>query len=206
MIVMPSNNSGFEAGLLFGKYPNKLAALQDPVAPKEPKIGIPWAVDNGVYGAFVAKREWNEEPFYAYLDKYSAWNPLWVAVPDAVGNRDATLRKWDEHYPAVSAFGIPLAFVVQDGMVPADVPDETASTIFVGGSTSWKWRNLKMWREAFPKKTLHVGRVNTRRLLCQAAASGADSCDGTGWFRDPFRTMELEAWLKDPSEHPQLDI
>ena len=201
MKVMISNATGFEAGRLFGAYPGKLAHLNTPDNQKEPAISCPWALDNGVFGAFSAKRPWSEEPLYAYLDKFAAWGPQWVIVPDAVGDRARTLQMWDEHYPAISAFGIPMAFACQDGMTPADVPQE-AEIVFIGGSTSWKWRNLRMWTNAFPR--VHVGRVNSRKLLCQAAAAGAESCDGTGWFRDPFRTKELESWLIDPTEHPEL--
>jgi hypothetical protein len=65
-------------------------------------------------------------------------------------------------------------------MTPRDVP-ANAHTVFVGGSTPWKWRNLKTWTSEFPH--VHVGRVNTHRLLWMAHMAGAESCDGTGWFR-----------------------
>lgn len=169
-------------------------------------LETPWALDNGVFGAVTTGREWGEEPFYTYLDKYSAWKPMWAVVPDCVGKRDRTLELWKEHSPAVKAFGVPLAFAAQDGMTPDDVPKD-ADVVFVGGSTSWKWRNLLMWTQNFPR--VHVGRVNSRRLLDQAAEAGAESCDGTGWFRDPTRTAELASWLEEqvkgqPNKHPEL--
>ena len=74
--------------------------------------------------------------------------------------------------------------------------------VFVGGSTSWKWRNLRMWTENFPR--VHVGRVNSLRLLLLADKSGADSCDGPGWCRDPTRTKELEFYLS--GNHDQGDL
>ena len=197
MIVMPSNNTGFEAGLLAGKYPGRIAHLHSVEAMREPKPGVPWALDNGVFGAWQAGKEWNEEPLYRYLDSYAAWGPMWVVVPDWVGDRDETLRRWERHAPALQAFGVNLAFAAQDGMNPSDVPSE-ASVVFMGGTTSWKWRNLRLFAEAFPR--LHVGRVNTRRLLEQAEAAGAESCDGTGWVRDPKRTEELENYLEKNRE------
>jgi hypothetical protein len=195
MVVMPSNNTGFDAGLLFGKYPGRLAHLHSVESPREPKIGIPWALDNGVFGAWQGGRKWSEEPFYRYLDQYAAWKPLWAVVPDAVGDRKLTLSKWSEHSYAVAAFGVPLAFAVQDGMTVSDVP-YNADIVFIGGSTSWKWRTLRTWTGAFPR--VHVGRVNSRRLLEMAENCGAESCDGTGWFRDPTRTKELEFYLSSP--------
>jgi hypothetical protein len=201
MIVMPSNNTGFDAGFLFGKYPERLAHLINCDTPKEPRLGIPWALDNGVFGAWQSGKPWSEEPLYRYLDDFSLWKPMWVVVPDWVGDRDETLRRWDQHAPALQAFGVPLAMAVQDGMNPADVPAECA-VVFVGGTTSWKWRHLKMWTTSFPR--VHVGRVNSLRLLLQAENAGAESCDGTGWFRDPKRTAELESYLSQNHHHPDL--
>lgn len=197
MIVMPSNSTGFNAGRLFGMYPKLLAHLNTPDNQKEPMLEAPWALDNGVFGAFTTGREWSEEPFYSYLEKFVAWKPMWAVVPDCVGQRERTMELWKEHAPAVKAFGVKLAFAAQDGMTPGDVPED-ADVVFVGGSTSWKWRNLKTWTDNFPR--VHVGRVNSRRLLDMAAAAGAESCDGTGWFRDPLRTKELETWLSCFSE------
>lgn len=201
MMVMPSNNTGFDAGYLFGKHPGRLAHLHSCERLCEPRQGIPWALDNGVFGAFTTGRVWSEEPFYEFLDEYAAWKPLWCVVPDSVGNRDETLRMWDHHAPALQAFGVPLAMAVQDGMTPTDVPKE-ASIVFVGGTTSWKWRNLKTWTEAFPR--VHVGRVNSLRLLLMAENAGAESCDGTGWFRSPKRTAELASYLSHNHNHPTL--
>ena len=47
MIVMPSNNTGFAAGCLFGKHPGRLGHLHNVDRLSEPKQGIPWALDNG---------------------------------------------------------------------------------------------------------------------------------------------------------------
>ncbi|MFA6043388.1 MAG: hypothetical protein WC718_00260 [Phycisphaerales bacterium] len=198
MIVMPSNNTGFTAGRLFGKYEGMLGHLHSVDRPFEPKNappkGIVWALDNGVFGAWEKGREWSPEPLYRYLDAYADWGPAWVVVPDWVGDREETLRRWDAHAPAIKAFGAPLAFAVQDGMDIYDVPFD-AAVVFVGGSSQWKWKNLEMWTSNFPR--VHVGRVNTRRLLEVCESAGAESCDGTGWFRHPKRTAELEKYLSD---------
>lgn len=199
---MPSNNTGFECGRLFGRFPDRLAHLHNVDRDSEPKPGIRWALDNGVFGAFHKGREWSEEPLYRFLDKYSMWNPMWVVVPDSIGNRDETLRRWDQHCSAISAFGCPLAMAVQDGMTPDDVPSE-ADVVFIGGSTSWKWRNLDMWTEAFGR--VHVGRVNSPRLLRIAESAGAESCDGTGWFRAPQRTQQLERYLEG-ADYEQTEL
>jgi hypothetical protein len=201
MVVMPSNCVGFNAGYLFGKHPGRLAHLHSVDRLAEPIQGIPWALDNGVFGAFSTGKKWSEEPLYRFLDRYSGWNPLWVVVPDSIGNRDETLRLWDIHAPALQAFGVKMAMAVQDGMTASDVPSE-AEVVFVGGSTSWKWRSLPEWTERFPR--VHVGRVNSLRLLLMAENAGAESCDGTGWFRDPKRLAELQSYLSHDHNHPDL--
>ena len=180
LVVMPSNNTGFEAGLIFGKFPERLGHLHSVERPFLPKQNFPWALDNGVFGAWSKGEAWSEEPLYRYLDKYASHRPEWVVVPDWVGDRERTLELWGEHVSAIAAFGVPLAFAVQDGMTPEDVP-AAADLVFVGGTTSWKWRNLKMWTKNFPR--VHVGRVNTYDLLWRADRAGAESCDGTGFFR-----------------------
>jgi hypothetical protein len=201
MIIMPSNNTGFDAGRLFGMFPNRMAHLHNPDSIREPKQGIPWALDNGVFGAFTSGKEWNEEPLYQFMDAYAAWKPMWVVVPDSVGNAEKTIRMWHQHSPALKAFGVPLAFAAQDGMATEDVPED-ADIVFVGGSTSWKWKSLPMWTSHFER--VHVGRVNSRRLLEIAEENGAESCDGTGWFRDPKRTQELEDYLKSTKTQQNL--
>jgi len=203
MIVMPSNNTGFDCGRLFGMFPNRLAHLHSCERISEPKPNIRWALDNGVFGAFTSGREWSEEPFYSFLDAYAAWKPMWAVVPDWVGDKDKTLLLWEKHSPALKAFGVPLAFAAQDGMTPDHVPGD-AEIVFIGGSTSWKWRSLPMWTKNFPR--VHVGRVNSRRLLEMAEENGAESCDGTGWFRDPKRTQELEDYLNSTNQQPQLAL
>jgi len=195
MIVMPSNNTGFEAGYFAGKYLGRIGHLHNVDKLMQPRPNVPWALDNGVFGAHQKGSTWSEEPLYQYLDAYGQLAPEWVVVPDWVGDRDETLRRWDKHYNALSSFGVPLAFAAQDGMTPADVPTE-ASILFVGGTTSWKWRNLRMWTEAFPR--VHVGRVNTYRLLWMAHDAGAESCDGTGWFRgDRKQLAGLDQYLQE---------
>ena len=79
-------------------------------------------------------------------------------------------------------------------MTKEDVPTD-ADVIFVGGSTDWKWKNLYEWTKNF--KRVHVGRVNSERLLWIAHEAGAESCDGTGWVRGgEERLEELHRYLQ----------
>lgn len=210
MIVMPSANTGFDCGVLFGRFPNRMGHLFSPDDKNgTPRQEFPWALDNGVFGAWqsgLSADQWNADPLYRFLDKYGFLMPRWVAVPDWVADRDETIRRWAEHSPALRAYGMPLAFVVQDGMTVSDVPSD-ADVIFVGGSTSWKWRTLPVWTNSF--KRVHVGRVNTYRLLWMAHNAGAESCDGTGWFRgcrDQLAGLLKYLDESERGEHPQMEL
>ena len=183
MIVMPSNNGGIQVGYMAGKYPNKIGWLLSPDGWQKPPSWMPYAIDNGAYGAYVNKTTWDEKGFRDHLEKTKcAHKPLWVVVPDVVTDAEATIIRWHEWNPQIKKIipNVPLAFAVQDGMNPSHVPSGV-DVIFVGGSTEWKWKNLRSWTENFPR--VHVGRVNSERMLWMAHDAGAESCDGTGWMR-----------------------
>ena len=78
-------------------------------------------------------------------------------------------------------------------MTPADVPSE-AEVVFVGGTKEWKLRNLTMWTESFDR--VHVGAINSFKVLLRCQELGVESTDGTGWFRGPKMTEALERYFK----------
>jgi hypothetical protein len=200
MIVMPANNATMTLGFLAGKYPGRIAWILSPDSWKEPKEWLPYALDNGAFPVWIKGGSFDDEAFYRHCDRIKGrvHKPLWIAVPDVVADREGTLRNWFKHSPTVSAYGCPLAFVVQDGMTPDDIPPN-ADVVFVGGTTEWKWRNLKSWTGNFPR--VHVGRVNSERMLWMAHEAGAESCDGTGWFRGGREKWdELERYLYESSQ------
>lgn len=184
MMVMPSNNSSPILHYWAGRHPGKIGWL---ISPKHYRYGkfkpwIPYACDNDAYTAHTLKEPWSEERFFEMLEfcKRFPAKPIWVAVPDVVGNRQMTLENWRTYAPRIQAYGWPLAFVVQDGMTIQDIPGE-ATILFVGGSTRWKWRTAEYWAKNFPR--IHIGRVNSESKLWFCHDIGAESIDGTGWFR-----------------------
>lgn len=179
---MPANNAKMLVGYLAGRYPGRVGWLLSPDGWKEPHDWLPYAFDNGAFPAWDKQKPWDEAAFYTHCQRSRGrtHKPSWIAVPDVVADREATLRNWFAHSPRVAAYGVPLAFVAQDGMTPDDIPPN-ASVVFIGGTTEWKWRNLRDWTGAFPR--VHVGRVNGERGLWACHEAGVESCDGTGWFR-----------------------
>jgi hypothetical protein len=188
MIVMVANNSGWDAGVLYGRYPDRVGHLYSPGAERRPNFMPPYALDNGRFAA--RGGGWDEVAFLRLVETHGS-AARWVVVPDVVGDRDGTLREWGNWAHRLN--GLTLALAVQDGMTAADVPVE-ASVIFVGGTTIWKRRTLFYWPAHFPR--VHVGRINTERWLWECDHAGVESCDGTGWLRGDKRQFRgLERYL-----------
>lgn len=182
---MLANNTGMRTGYLAGRYPGRIGHLFSPGAQTGPfgdLAGYSCSLDNGAFGP----NGFDETKWVTLLNwaRLRGVSPGWVLVPDVVGDRDGTLAHWDQYVPIAAPYRWPLAFAVQDGMTPADVPAD-AAVVFIGGTTDWKWRTLPIWTGAFPR--VHVGRVNTYRRLWQCHDSGAESIDGTGWMRGDQR-------------------
>lgn len=183
---MPSNNSGLQVGYLHGKYGERMGWLISPRGWRRPPPWMPMCLDNGAYGAFLKGKPFSEveEAWLELIETaHEHCQPDWMVVPDVVTKKQETLDSWAKWYPFLKEKypKTPLAFAVQDGMTPDDVPKEGVSVIFIGGSTEFKWGTLKIWCDAFPR--VHVARVNTERWLWVAHFAGVESCDGTGWFR-----------------------
>lgn len=201
---MPANSSSMLTGYLAGRYPGRIGWLLGPDGWREPHSWLTYACDNNAYADFCAKRPWDESKFYSHIDRITGRSrkPIWIAVPDVVSDRESTLRQWFAHSPRVAQYGCPLAFVAQDGMTPDDIPPN-ASIVFIGGSTKWKWANLRDWTGAFPR--VHVGRVGSERMLWMAHEAGAESCDGTGWLRGGEKRAEgLIRYLEESTNGKQV--
>jgi len=169
---MPANNLSGVCHFIAGRYPGKIGILNTPFSWKKPPKYMPWALDNGCF------TEWMPDKFMHYLKLSKLLHPpLWVAVPDVVADPEATLKLWHEWYKKVN---FKLAFVCQDGHEPQDVPKE-AECCFIGGTTEWKLNNAHKFNGV--RKLLHIGRVTTLTRLKWAERIGADSVDGTGFFR-----------------------
>jgi hypothetical protein len=196
-----------------GKHPGRVGVLLSPQH-YEKQINVipewcPYALDNDAYTAWANKTEWRVENWRGMLAKMKMQphKPRWVLVPDVVANRAATLESWQRYAPEAAAYGRPLAFAVQDGMKPDDVPNN-AAVIFVGGTTEWKWRTVPMWTQNFPR--VHVGRVNELRRLWTCDEYGVESADGSGWMKktpDGRMAQHLEMWLDGhKNETPELPM
>ena len=95
--------------------------------------GVPWACDNDCYVRL-------DRVAYLKMLRRIAGQPglLWVTAPDVVADAGATLARFRIWRSALDYYGLPIAFVAQDGQESRPVPWEAIRCLFVGGSTGWK--------------------------------------------------------------------
>lgn len=206
-MVMVSNATGIEVGLLAGQYPGRIGHLFSPGGERGPWAEVPHALDNGAWPAFKNKRLWNERAWNDLIvwargkAMLAGLPPLWALVPDVVGKRDETLAAWDRYESTVRDAGFRRGFAVQNGMTFADVPDSECM-LFLGGDDDWKDAAIRPWCARFPGR-VHVGRVSGMPRLVASYHAGAVSVDGTNWFRkgngNSSQANNLRKFLRETS-------
>lgn len=182
-IVMPTNLRKM-ATSLENIYPGRMALLLSPDGWTSPR-SLPYALDNGRFPVWSSGKKWDERKYFKLLDRAEKTDhpPKWIVVPDSVGNAKETFTEWAKWTEILKDRKWPFALAVQDGMTPEIVRRQCRplpEVIFVGGTTEWKWKTVQIWTREFLR--VHVGRVNTGRLLWRCHRLGVESSDGTGWF------------------------
>ncbi|WP_088255927.1 hypothetical protein [Fimbriiglobus ruber] len=158
--------------------------------------GLPRAADNAAFTGF------DPAAFCAMLGRI-AGKPgcQFVACPDTVGDAHQTTHLFRTWYPVLTALGLPVALVLQDGQDRVGVPWELVDAVFVGGRTEFKLGPVAagLVREAKGRgKWAHMGRCNTRRRFRHAHQLGCDSVDGSGFSRWPDQRIPMVLrWLRD---------
>lgn len=160
--------------------------------------GLPWAIDPGclVGPDYVKRVNFNKLPnWLCVMTPYRA-SCLWLAVPDVVGNAQATLEAFEEfkdYFP-----GWPLAYVAQNGAENLPIPDDCAC-VFIGGDTEWKESYeavTVILRAQAMGKMIHIGRVNwwARYELFQALPGSETFTFDGNRARYDGREKTLAAW------------
>ena len=168
------------------QFPDHLGVLHTPQnGNRLCSLPLPWACDNSAFSNpddskywKLCMNSWGMERFHP---------PLWMAVPDVVGDHTATRRLfdwWIKYWLSEMEF-IPfrLAFVLQNGCTVDEVPWDDIAAVFVGGDNDFKLRQSAPLIDAAKSrdKLVHIGRVNTHRRLRYAFDLGADTVDGTNY-------------------------
>src|SRR5689334_21145007 len=96
----------------------------------------------------------------------------------------------------------------QNSLEHLRVPWDDFDVLFLGGDTDWKLGQHARRLSADAKahgKSVHTGRVNSRRRLQIAAHMGCDSADGAYLAHAPGQNLtRLLDWLKEVSDQPAL--
>lgn len=152
----------------------------------------PWAADNEAFVGF------NMGAWRRMLERIAGYpGCVFATVPDVVGDHSATLDLWRRYRSTVDAFGLPAAFVAQDGCT--EVPDDAAA-IFIGGSDHWKLSEAARVLVVDDERWSHMGRVNSRRRAQLAQSWGIRSIDGTSMARFSDRWIP---YLLEATDHVQ---
>lgn len=162
--------------------------------------GIPWAADNDCFQGLDAN---------AYISMLHRIRELvgclFVTVPDVVGDHETTRALFDEWMYRLGGWGLPWAFVLQNGCTSGDVPWGEIEAVFIGGDDAFKLGEdaEALAREAKARgKWVHMGRVNSAKRIRYAATIGCDSVDGTSWNRwvDRWLSWGLDLVSLSPQE------
>lgn len=143
---------------------------------------LAWACDNGAWGARHEPSKWSPEDFREVLARWGG-GADWTVAPDIVAGGRDSLRLTEQWLPDVLGVCRLALVAVQDGMERADVASLLGPRVglFIGGSTSWKWRTMPAWADLAREVPcyLHVGRVNSARGIAWCASHAVHSVDGT---------------------------
>jgi len=161
---------------------------------REDELGPwPWAADNDAFS------DWDPDRYIRMLEAITDQpGCLFVTLPDVVANAKATDSGFARWLQMVRFTRQPIAYVAQDGAIPARIPWDNIDALFVGGSTGYKLgaeaRGAVRWAKE-RGKWVHMGRVNTLQRIKYANAIGCDSIDGTAVsrFKDHYLSKFLEA-------------
>lgn len=178
---------------------------------KNPKLGIPYGIDNGAFAAWRGGHAFPEDDYLAMLAKVPRDRPPFMAVcPDRVAAGMDSLAFSDAWRTRLDELGygwMPWYLAVQDGMPWIEVHRRLESGrwagIFVGGTMKWKKATAADWvaiAHAYGLKC-HVGRVYQLRDVVWAERIRADSIDSTGWARQDKHSILDAAALQSRLGH-----
>ncbi|MFG2677010.1 hypothetical protein [Streptomyces sp. NPDC048445] len=170
--------------------------------------GALYACDNGKFGkgwpGAAAWFDWLERT----VTRYGADRCLWAVAPDIPFDAAGTLAESLPWLPRIRQLGAPAAFAAQDGCEHGLIPWDDLDVLFLAGSTEWKTGRAarQLAAEAINRgKTVHMGRVNSRRRLRLAHEFGCLTADGTYIAFGPDTNLPATlAWSAEINGQPAL--
>lgn len=194
MIVLTGNGSGpkHEAHIAGRK---NIGQLLSPNGWQKPSRRY-WACDNDVFSNRDDPDWWEcigETNWLRMLDKVTEQmsDPMFVLLPDVVADWSRTIERAWQYLPELMERDLRFAVALQDGCCFREAMAIRPHTVFIGGTTHWKWLNAERITEWAHGRGLwvHIGRVNGPNGFREALRLCADSCDGTGINRFPDKMI-----------------
>lgn len=172
--------------------------LRTPLTGYRRAEGIPYALDNGCF------KEFNATAWARLLDEAESDRPIFVTLPDVVGDAARTLELFE--YFKLRTNELPRALVLQDGIEHVRIPWEDLDAIFIGGTDAFKFSPAAIAAAKTAKmldRWVHVGRVNTAARVRNWLGL-ADSIDGSGISM--YDHMLLDVLAAIDGTHPQRSL
>ncbi|WP_394621280.1 hypothetical protein JNUCC0626_19945 [Lentzea sp. JNUCC 0626] len=188
----------------------EIGMMCTPAEGRSPAGARVWAADNGCYGqGYPGDVRWLK--WLAKLQPY-AGNCRFAVAPDVfdsvnmAGDAGATLAMSVPLLPEIEKLGYRPAFAAQDGTEDHPVPWDRFAVLFLAGSTSWKLGEpaAALAAEALHRgKTVHMGRVNSRKRWLIAERLGCASADGTFLAYGPDTNLQrMRRWSVTTADTP----
>lgn len=179
------------------KFNHEFWQLQTPLSRRK-LSARKYGLDNGCFARFEEKT-WSRMLTDALVNE-----PVFVCLPDVVGSARRTLELFSQFER--KTIGLPRALVLQDGIGDFDIPWDSLSAVFVGGTNQFKLSEECFHACRAAKilgKWVHVGRINTVSRLENWIGLG-DSLDGSGISKYDHMLEDLVNGLKN--ENPQVEL
>lgn len=180
------------------RYGEDFWQLRTPLTKYARATGVPYALDNGCFAKF------QRETWERLLTEADADRPLFVTLPDIVGDAQRTAELFEQFWTRTQE--LPRALVLQDGIERVKIPWNDIQAVFVGGSDQFKFSKAALDCARTAKmlgKWVHVGRVNTAARVRNWIGL-ADSIDGSGICRFDHMLEDVLATIR--GEHPQTAL
>lgn len=197
-------------------------------------LGVPFAMDNGVFAKFIRGEDFDGKLFLQRLDTLFAAKicPEFVVIPDVVGNwlqsKERSLE-WLEILLERYGQFFNYAFVLQEGCTAIEIESlllrhkRLISHIFIGGKSNfngfgakkrtsdtpeWKWQFAEIISPIAKKYgiKIHIGRASSLQKVNLASAIGADSVDTSQPNFSPKEFNRFEKGVKQCSRQRSLNI
>lgn len=159
-----------------------LGVLLTPQAGNKPHNILPFAADNAAFSS------WSQPKFEKMISNLVAYEPMWVACPDVVGDAKETYKLFNFWQPLIKILGLPVAYVLQNGQESIGVPWDDVDALFIGGDNDFKLGSYAKYVTSQARsrnKMVHMGRVNSIKRIKYAIDIGCTSVDGTSCSRFP---------------------